>query len=92
MTKQEWQAFKTKIDKEFPIRCKLAQLAGFKANPKNIYSLMNSESKSAANAEEEKKVILDEPFTDDQLKNGWLEFAETKKVYQGRPRTWPGAE
>lgn len=36
MTEQEWVALKNKIDKEFPIRLKLAELAGRpKINPKN---------------------------------------------------------
>jgi len=36
MTEQEWVALKNKIDKEFTIRLKLAELAGRpKINPKN---------------------------------------------------------
>ncbi len=36
MTEQEWAALKNKIDKEFPIRLKLAELAGRpKINIKN---------------------------------------------------------
>lgn len=32
-----------KINKEWPIRCKLAELAGHKANPKNIRALMDTD-------------------------------------------------
>lgn len=36
MTDQEWVALKNKIDKEFPVRLQLAELAGRpKINPKN---------------------------------------------------------
>lgn len=36
MTDRVWEAFKNKIDKEFPIRLQLAELAGRpKINPKN---------------------------------------------------------
>lgn len=31
-----------KIDREWPIRCKLAELAGFKANPKNPRALFET--------------------------------------------------
>ena len=32
-----------RIEKEWPIRCKLAELAGFKANPKNTRALFETE-------------------------------------------------
>lgn len=36
MTNEEFEALKFKIDKEFPLRLKLAELAGYgKINPKN---------------------------------------------------------
>lgn len=36
MTDAEWEALKKKIDREFPVRLKLAELAGRpKINPKN---------------------------------------------------------
>lgn len=36
MTDEEFKALKEKIDKEFPVRLKLAELAGYgKINPKN---------------------------------------------------------
>lgn len=36
MTDEEWKTLKNKIDKEFPIRLRLAELAGRpKINPKN---------------------------------------------------------
>jgi len=36
MTDQEWETIKNKIEKEFPVRLKLAELAGRpKINPKN---------------------------------------------------------
>jgi len=32
-----------KINREWPVRCKLANLAGFKANPKNDRALMDTD-------------------------------------------------
>jgi hypothetical protein len=43
MTNDEVKAILSKIDKEWPVRCKLAELAGHKANPKNIKCLMDTE-------------------------------------------------
>jgi hypothetical protein len=43
MTETEVIALLAKVDKEWPIRCQLATLAGFKANQKNPRSLMNTE-------------------------------------------------
>jgi hypothetical protein len=43
MEENEYQLLKKKIEEEFPIRCKLATLAGFKANSKNSRALMDSE-------------------------------------------------
>lgn len=39
---QDMQKLLDKIEKEWPIRCKLAELAGHKANPKNIRALMDT--------------------------------------------------
>lgn len=43
MTDDELKTLYEKINKEWPIRCKLAELAGHKANPKNIRALMDTE-------------------------------------------------
>jgi hypothetical protein len=43
MSEAEYQSIIKKIDKEWPIRCKLAELAGHKANPKNPRALMDTE-------------------------------------------------
>ena len=43
LTEPQYQALLKKINKEWPIRCKLAELAGFKANPKNVRALMDTE-------------------------------------------------
>ncbi len=32
-----------KIEREWPLRCRLAELAGFKVNPKNARALMDTE-------------------------------------------------
>ena len=39
LSEEELKYLLQKIDREWPIRCKLAELAGFKANPKNIMAL-----------------------------------------------------
>jgi hypothetical protein len=39
MTEEEWQGIKAKIEKEFPIRLKLAAMLGRKINPKNYKEL-----------------------------------------------------
>ncbi len=43
MTDDELKAIYDRINKEWPIRCKLAELAGHKANPKNIRALFETE-------------------------------------------------
>lgn len=43
LTEEQLLLLFAKIDKEWIIRCKLAELAGFKANPKNPRALMNTE-------------------------------------------------
>lgn len=43
MDEKELQKLYAKIEKEWPIRCKLAGLAGFKANPKNPRALFDTE-------------------------------------------------
>jgi hypothetical protein len=43
MTEDQYQALKNKIDKEWPVRCDLASLAGHKVNPKNSRCLMDTE-------------------------------------------------
>jgi len=43
LTEDQLQKIFKKIDKEWPIRCKLAELCGFKANPKNPRALCDSE-------------------------------------------------
>ena len=43
LSETEYQLLKKKIEREWPIRCKLAELAGHKANPKNIAALVGSE-------------------------------------------------
>jgi len=43
LTESQYQALLKKINKEWPIRCKLAELAGFKTNPKNVRALMDTE-------------------------------------------------
>jgi len=43
MEENEYQLLKKKIEKEYPLRCKLATLAGFKANSKNPRALMDTE-------------------------------------------------
>jgi len=59
MTEQEYQQIKTKINREFPIRIKLAELAGLpKINPKNYNALMDFD---LTVAELFLKVALDKP-------------------------------
>jgi hypothetical protein len=46
MSEEEFKTLVNKINKEWPVRCKLAELAelaGHKANPKNIRALMDTE-------------------------------------------------
>lgn len=43
LTEVQYQLLIKKIDKEWPIRCKLAELAGHKASPKNPRALMDTE-------------------------------------------------
>lgn len=43
MTEEEYQRLSVKIEKEWPLRCQLATLAGFKANPKNPRALIDTE-------------------------------------------------
>jgi hypothetical protein len=43
MDEQTLKTLIDKINKEWPLRCKLAELAGFKANPKNLRALMDTE-------------------------------------------------
>lgn len=43
MTEAEFQSLKNKIENEWSIRCKLATLAGFPANPNNPRALVNSD-------------------------------------------------
>lgn len=43
MTTEEINLLLKKIEREWPVRCKLAELAGFKANPKNPRALMDTE-------------------------------------------------
>lgn len=43
LTEEAYQLLIKKIDKEWSIRCKLAELAGFKASPKNPRALMDTE-------------------------------------------------
>ncbi len=43
LTEDKYQSIKKRIDKEWKIRCQLAELAGHKANPKNIMALMDTE-------------------------------------------------
>jgi len=43
MTEAEVMALLAKIDKEWPLRCQLANLAGFKANPKNPRCLKDTD-------------------------------------------------
>lgn len=42
MTEEELKFLIQRVDREWPIRCKLAELAGFKANPKNPRALMDT--------------------------------------------------
>lgn len=39
LNEEELKLLLQKIELEWPIRCKLAELAGFKANPKNVMAL-----------------------------------------------------
>lgn len=39
MTETEYQALKTKIEREFPIRCELSKMLGRPINPKNYKQL-----------------------------------------------------
>lgn len=39
LSEEELKYLLQKIDREWPIRCKLAELAGFKVNPKNVMAL-----------------------------------------------------
>lgn len=43
LTETQYQLLLKKIDREWPVRCKLAELAGHKANPKNVRALMDTE-------------------------------------------------
>lgn len=43
LTEEQYQSLKKKIGKEWILRCKLAELAGHKASPKNIGALMDTE-------------------------------------------------
>ncbi len=43
MTDDELKAIYDRINKEWPIRCKLAELAGHKANPKNPRCLFETD-------------------------------------------------
>lgn len=43
LTETQYQLLIKKIDREWPVRCKLAELAGHKANPKNVRALMDTE-------------------------------------------------
>lgn len=43
LTEEEYQVLIKKINKDWPLRCKLAELAGHKANPKNVRALMDTE-------------------------------------------------
>lgn len=43
MTEEEFKSITVKIEKEWPIRIQLAQLAGHKANVKNPRALMDTE-------------------------------------------------
>jgi hypothetical protein len=43
LTEEQYQAILKKIEKEWPVRCKLAELAGHKCNPKNPRALMDTE-------------------------------------------------
>jgi hypothetical protein len=40
---EEIDALIAKVEREWPVRCQLATLAGFKANPKNPRCLMDTE-------------------------------------------------
>lgn len=42
MTDEELKFITQRVDREWPIRCKLAELAGFKANPKNPRALIDT--------------------------------------------------
>lgn len=42
ITEEELKFVIQRVDREWPIRCKLAELAGFKANPKNPRALMDT--------------------------------------------------
>lgn len=43
LTEVQYQFLLKKIEKEWPVRCKLAELAGHKVSPKNPRALMESE-------------------------------------------------
>jgi len=43
LTEEEYQQIKARVEKEWPIRCQLATLAGFKANAKNPRCLFETE-------------------------------------------------
>lgn len=41
--KSDLQSILDRVERDWPIRCKLAELAGFKANPKNVRALFETE-------------------------------------------------
>jgi hypothetical protein len=43
LTEAQLQLLYKKIEREWPVRCKLAELAGHKANPKNVRALFETE-------------------------------------------------
>lgn len=43
LTEVQLQLLYKKIEREWPVRCKLAELAGHKANPKNVRALFETE-------------------------------------------------
>ena len=43
LTEEQYQTILKKIEKEWPVRCKLAELAGHKCNSKNPRALMDTE-------------------------------------------------
>jgi hypothetical protein len=44
--------------------------------------LLNAQQKQESSQQPESATVPNEPFTDEQLKSCWLEFAEKRKIYQ----------
>lgn len=43
LTEAQLQLLFKQVERQWPVRCQLAELAGFKANPKNVRALMDTE-------------------------------------------------